>query len=158
MFRPLLESIFFTHIQSNISNPRNPITETENGSMEPKYCAFRFGDWTPQSSSSAENMTMDAYRERYTIQHKHHLSSKVNGDAVQNGPPWLPWLSLMEVEEVDLRKATTAGFSVARHGELFATFNANPSHTLKKKKNRAIFERMNIFLKARKMKTQKAKH
>ena len=29
--------------------------------MEPKYHAFRFGDWTPQSS--AENMTIDAYRE-----------------------------------------------------------------------------------------------
>ena len=32
-------------------NPRDPITETENGFMEPKYYAFRFGDWTPQSSS-----------------------------------------------------------------------------------------------------------
>ena len=32
---------------------------SENGFMEPKYYAFRFGDWTPQSSSS-ENMTIDA--------------------------------------------------------------------------------------------------
>ena len=27
--------------------PRDPITETENGVMEPKYLAFRFGDCTP---------------------------------------------------------------------------------------------------------------
>ena len=27
--------------------PRDPITETENGFMEPKYLAFRFGDCTP---------------------------------------------------------------------------------------------------------------
>ena len=35
--------------------PRDPITETENGFMEPKYYAFCFGDWTPYSLS--ENMT-----------------------------------------------------------------------------------------------------
>ncbi len=41
-----------------MSVPRDPITETENGFMEPKYYAFRFGDWTPWTSSS-ENMTID---------------------------------------------------------------------------------------------------
>ena len=33
------------------TKPRDPITETENGFIEPKYLAFHFGDYTPQSSS-----------------------------------------------------------------------------------------------------------
>ena len=42
-------------------NPRDPITETENGFMESKYYAFRFGDFfTPQSLS--DTMTIDAWR------------------------------------------------------------------------------------------------
>ena len=27
--------------------PRDPGSPSENGFMEPKYSAFRFGDWTP---------------------------------------------------------------------------------------------------------------
>ena len=31
--------------------PMDPGSPSENGFMEPKYFAFRFGDWTPESSS-----------------------------------------------------------------------------------------------------------
>ena len=34
----------FCFVSTIFSNPRDPITETENGFMEPKYLAFRFGD------------------------------------------------------------------------------------------------------------------
>jgi len=31
----------------DVPTPWDPITETENGLMEPKYYAFCLGDWTP---------------------------------------------------------------------------------------------------------------
>ena len=31
--------------------PRDPGSPSENGFMEPKYSAFRFGDWIPRSST-----------------------------------------------------------------------------------------------------------
>ena len=41
-----------------ISSPRGILAHLLRMVMEPKYHAFRFGDYTPQSSS--ENMTIDA--------------------------------------------------------------------------------------------------
>ena len=46
----------FTYSENKATFPRDPGSPSENGFMEPKYYAFRFGDWTPQTSS-AENMT-----------------------------------------------------------------------------------------------------
>ena len=47
------ESTFFQagHLSMDLFGsayiPRDPGSPSENGFMEPKYSAFRFGDWTP---------------------------------------------------------------------------------------------------------------
>ena len=46
-----------------LTSPRDPMTETQNGFMEPKYLAFRFGDEVhPNSSSSDEKVSQDPDR------------------------------------------------------------------------------------------------
>ena len=72
-----------TALQPWESYPRDPGSPSENGFMEPKYYAFRFGDCTPQSSaekvigslgSNKKNTTPVAELLQFQVAHLHYPS------------------------------------------------------------------------------------